>query len=372
VATSNAPLRCRTRALEKRFGETAILRGMEVQIHEGEFAVLVGPSGCGKSTLLRTVAGLEQPDAGKVYIADKDVTHLPPRERDIAMVFQNYALYPHLSVRENLAFGLKLRREAPGVIAERIRDTSEMLGIAHLLERLPKELSGGQRQRVAMGRALVRRAALYLFDEPLSNLDAELRAEVRVQIRKLHDQVGATTLYVTHDQVEAMTLADTLFVLNRGVVEQFGAPLDVYEQPDTKFVASFLGSPRMNFILADALRTSTEGYAEVRARGLTATLSLTAQLPATDLELGVRPQDCAVCSAPEAMGTLRVTLVETLGSEGLAHGVLVDAGNGSAEVTPFLLRLDAREMRSVRQGDQVPFRAHRVHAFHRETGRCLR
>ncbi len=247
-STSPRPIRCAARGVTKAFGTNPILRGVDLDIPEGSFAVLVGPSGCGKSTLLRLVAGLDTPDEGSIELAGRDVTRATPRERDIAMVFQSYALYPHLSVREKLAFGLKLRGSPAREIEERIREASTMLGLDPLLARLPKQLSGGQRQRVAMGRAIVRRPSVFLFDEPLSNLDAALRAAVRVDIRRLHDRLGATTLYVTHDQVEAMTLADTLWVLNGGLVEQKGAPLDVYERPRTKFVATFLGSPQMNVI----------------------------------------------------------------------------------------------------------------------------
>src|SRR5688572_15342967 len=245
---TNAPLRCEARGVKKAFGTTRVLKGVDLEIPEGSFAVLVGPSGCGKSTLLRLVAGLEHADEGTITLAGRDVTELPPRDRDVAMVFQSYALYPHLTVRDNLAFGLKLRGTDKREIQNRIDEASSMLGLAKLMDRLPKQLSGGQRQRVAMGRAIVRRPNIFLFDEPLSNLDAALRAEVRVEIRRLHDRLKATTLYVTHDQVEAMTLADTLWVLNGGLVEQKGPPLEVYERPRTKFVATFLGSPQMNMI----------------------------------------------------------------------------------------------------------------------------
>jgi sn-glycerol 3-phosphate transport system ATP-binding protein/multiple sugar transport system ATP-binding protein len=222
---ANVALRCRARGVRKAFGTNLILKGVDLEIPEGSFAVLVGPSGCGKSTLLRLVAGLEMADEGTIALAGKDVTHLPPRDRDIAMVFQSYALYPHLTVRDNLKFGLELRKTPKSEIDKRIAEASAMLGLDALLDRLPKQLSGGQRQRVAMGRAIVRRPNIFLFDEPLSNLDAALRAEVRVEIRRLHDRLKATTLYVTHDQVEAMTLADTLWVLNGGLVEQKGPPL---------------------------------------------------------------------------------------------------------------------------------------------------
>ncbi|HFE47435.1 MAG TPA: ATP-binding cassette domain-containing protein, partial [Nannocystis exedens] len=239
--------------VRKNFGTTEVLKGINVHVADGDFAVLVGPSGCGKSTLLRILSGLEEVTSGTLTFGGREVTHLQPRDRDIAMVFQSYALYPHLSVRDNLAFGLKLRKTAAATIKSRVDEVAEMLGLGPLLDRLPKALSGGQRQRVAMGRAIVRRPALFLFDEPLSNLDAALRAQVRVEIRRLHDKLSATSVYVTHDQVEAMTLADVMFVLNGGVVEQSGRPLEVYDSPATRFVAGFLGSPAMNFIPATIL-----------------------------------------------------------------------------------------------------------------------
>src|SRR5262245_9741883 len=254
-------------ALRKRFGSTEVLRGVDIEIPQGSFAVLVGPSGCGKSTLLRLLAGLEEADSGSIRFGEKDVTKLEPRDRDIAMVFQSYALYPHLTFRENLAFGLRLRKAPPAEIDRRVQEASEMLGLSALLDRLPRALSGGQRQRVAMGRAIVRRPSLFLFDEPLSNLDAALRSQVRVDIRKLHDRLNATSIYVTHDQVEAMTLADVLFVINRGAVEQCGAPLDVYARPATRFVAGFLGSPTMNFVDV-TLEQSGEQWLATGAGGL--------------------------------------------------------------------------------------------------------
>src|SRR6185437_11126202 len=255
-------------ALDKQFGQTRVLSGVSLEIPDGAFAVLVGPSGCGKSTLLRLLAGLEQADTGAIRFGGRDVTRLEPRERDIAMVFQSYALYPHLTVRDNLAFGLKLRKADPAEIARRVAEASEMLGLGPLLDRLPRMLSGGQRQRVAMGRAIVRRPQLFLFDEPLSNLDAALRAQVRVDIRKLHDRLGATSVYVTHDQVEAMTLADVLFVLNKGKVEQAGAPLEIYSRPATRFVAGFMGSPAMNFF--PGVLEEENGSFRVNAEGLSA------------------------------------------------------------------------------------------------------
>ena len=259
--SSPAKARCTATGVTKAFGAQPILRGVDLEIAEGAFAVLVGPSGCGKSTLLRLIAGLEQPDQGTIRLAGRDVTQLPPRDRDVAMVFQSYALYPHLTVRDNLAFGLKLRGAPPAEIDSRIKEASAMLSLDALTSlAIPKQLSGGQRQRVAMGRAIVRRPTLFLFDEPLSNLDAALRAEVRVEIRRLHDRLKATTLYVTHDQVEAMTLADTLWVMNGGQVEQSGKPLDIYERPRTKFVAGFLGSPQVNFLDATVIKENPDGH----------------------------------------------------------------------------------------------------------------
>jgi multiple sugar transport system ATP-binding protein len=240
--------RLTVRGLHKRYGKVHALRGIDLDIAEGEFCVFVGPSGCGKSTLLRTIAGLEDVDAGSIAIGGQPVDGVRPRDRDIAMVFQNYALYPYLNVFENVAFGLRARRFAEAEIRARVDRAAAMLGIGHLLGRFPRELSGGQRQRVAIGRAIVRDARLFLFDEPLSNLDAQLRDGMRAEIKRLHQEIGKTTVYVTHDQVEAMTLADRIVLLRDGLVEQEGAPLDLFERPATRFVAGFLGSPAMNFV----------------------------------------------------------------------------------------------------------------------------
>ena len=240
--------RLRLHGVEKSYGSVRAVRGIDLNVADGEFAVLVGPSGCGKSTLLRCIAGLEEVDRGTVAIGDDDVTEARPRDRNLAMVFQNYALYPYMNVRENIAFGLKARRTPAGEIENRVRRAAAMLGIEELLDRLPRQLSGGQRQRVAIGRAVVRDARLFLFDEPLSNLDAQLRDEMRTEIKRLHQELGKTMVYVTHDQIEAMTLADRIVLLRDGVIEQEGAPLDLFERPVSKFVARFLGSPPINFI----------------------------------------------------------------------------------------------------------------------------
>ena len=242
--------RLRLQGIEKRYGAVRAVRGVDLDIAEGEFAVLVGPSGCGKSTLLRCIAGLEEVDAGAITIGDEVVNDVRPRDRNLAMVFQNYALYPYMNVRENIAFGLKARRVPKAEIEVRVRRAADMLGIGTLLDRLPRQLSGGQRQRVAIGRAIVRDARLFLFDEPLSNLDAQLRDEMRTEIKRLHQELGKTMVYVTHDQIEAMTLADRIVLLREGAIEQEGGPLDLFERPVSKFVARFLGSPPINFIPA--------------------------------------------------------------------------------------------------------------------------
>ncbi|MBJ7312969.1 ABC transporter ATP-binding protein [Rugamonas sp. CCM 8940] len=248
------------RQLRKSYdGKTDVLAGIDLDIAHGEFVVLVGPSGCGKSTLLRMLCGLERISGGSMLIAGREVNHLPPAERGIAMVFQSYALYPHMTVFKNMAFGLKVAGEGKAAIAARVHKAAEILKIAHLLERLPRELSGGQRQRVAIGRAIVREPQLFLFDEPLSNLDAALRVQTRLEIAKLQRQLGATTVYVTHDQVEAMTLGDKIVVMHEGRVQQAGSPLELYQQPANRFVAGFIGAPTMNFFDGKVLEAAADG-----------------------------------------------------------------------------------------------------------------
>jgi len=234
--------------VKKSFGKTDVIHGVSIDVEDGEFIVIVGPSGCGKSTLLRMVAGLETVTSGEVQIGGKNVNQVEPMDRDIAMVFQNYALYPHMSVFENMAYGLKIQKVPKQEIADRVQTAAKLLQLEPYLQRKPRELSGGQRQRVAMGRAIVRKPAVFLFDEPLSNLDAKLRVQMRLEIKALQRELGVTSLYVTHDQVEAMTLADRMIVMNAGVADQIGAPLDVYANPATEFVAGFIGSPPTNFI----------------------------------------------------------------------------------------------------------------------------
>src|SRR5499425_2864609 len=239
------------RGVRKAFGLVAVIHGVDISIGDGEFVVLVGPSGCGKSTLLRMIAGLENITGGEIRIADRVVNHVPPKERDIAMVFQNYALYPHMTVADNMSFSLRLRGAPKSEIDTRVKQAAEILGLTPLLARFPRQLSGGQRQRVAMGRAIVRDPQVFLFDEPLSNLDAKLRVAMRIEIKELHQRLETTTVYVTHDQIEAMTMADKIVVMHDGRVEQIGAPLEVYDRPANRFVAEFIGSPAMNFLPAE-------------------------------------------------------------------------------------------------------------------------
>jgi multiple sugar transport system ATP-binding protein len=240
------------RGARKSYGSVEVIHGIDLDVGDGEFVVLVGPSGCGKSTLLRMIAGLESITGGTIAIGNRVVNNLPPKERDIAMVFQSYALYPHMKVADNMAFALKLRRTDPATVAERVKTAAEILGLTPSLDRYPRQLSGGQRQRVAMGRAIVRDPQVFLFDEPLSNLDAKLRVQMRTEIKELHQRLKTTTVFVTHDQVEAMTMADRIVVMNEGVVEQIGTPLELYDQPNNLFVATFIGSPGMNLIKGTA------------------------------------------------------------------------------------------------------------------------
>ncbi|QEX24370.1 sugar ABC transporter ATP-binding protein [Hypericibacter adhaerens] len=280
--------------LHKHYGPVHAVRGVDLEIPAREFAVLVGPSGCGKSTLLRSIAGLEEIDRGTIEIGGKVVNDMRPRDRDIAMVFQNYALYPYLTVYENIAFGLKARKTPKAEIETRVKRAADMLGIAGLLDRLPRQLSGGQRQRVAIGRAIVRNARLFLFDEPLSNLDAQLRDEMRGEIKRLHQEIATTMIYVTHDQIEAMTLADRIVLLRDGKIEQQGKPLDLFERPASRFVAGFLGSPQMNFLSG---RLVNGGGSQAVRLGDGTTLPLPAgrwnrlaAAPDSEIILGLRPE----------------------------------------------------------------------------------
>jgi lactose/L-arabinose transport system ATP-binding protein len=297
----------------KRYGDAQVIHGVDLTVEDGEFCVFVGPSGCGKSTLLRMVAGLEETSEGTIRIGARDVTRADPSERGVAMVFQTYALYPHMTVAENMGFGLKMTGHPKDQIASKVKEASRILKLDDYLARKPKALSGGQRQRVAIGRAIVRGPDVFLFDEPLSNLDAELRVEMRVEIARLHREIGATMIYVTHDQVEAMTLADKIVVLRAGRVEQVGRPLDLYHDPDNRFVAGFIGSPAMNFVGA-----VTEQGA-VSAPGLgPASVPTSVALPGSGakVSLGLRPQHLALDTSGN---THRVEMTEALGGVSYIH-----------------------------------------------------
>src|SRR5512140_922019 len=304
------------RGVTKTFGTAEVIKGVSINVEDGEFVVIVGPSGCGKSTLLRMVAGLEAITGGEIVIGERVVNNLEPKDRDIAMVFQNYALYPHMSVYANMAYGLKIRGFAKDDIETRVQRAAKILELGDLLVRKARELSGGQRQRVAMGRAIVREPAVFLFDEPLSNLDAKLRVQMRLEIQKLHRNLGTTSVYVTHDQVEAMTLAQRMLVMNAGRTEQIGTPAEVYQHPATQFVGGFIGSPAMNF-----LRGRAEAGGLTMADGGRLAVPVPAALAGRELVLGIRPEHLEVCTPGEALLTLQTEMREMLGADILVHGL---------------------------------------------------
>jgi multiple sugar transport system ATP-binding protein len=313
----------------KRFGETSVIEGINLEILDHEFMVLVGPSGCGKSTLLRMVAGLEDLTSGSISIGDRVVNDVPPKARDIAMVFQSYALYPHMTVRENLEFGLKIRKTPKEEIARMVKEAAAILDITQLLERKPKQLSGGQRQRVALGRAIVRQPAVFLFDEPLSNLDAKLRVQMRAEIKKLQLRLGTTSIYVTHDQIEAMTMGHRIAVLHAGKLQQVGAPIEVYDRPANLFVANFIGSPPMNIVRA----TVKEGGSVLQATQFSLPVPpshrfLTAGMGGKNVVVGIRPEHVLDPATPSRGETapleLTVDIIETLGDELVVHGRVGD------------------------------------------------
>src|SRR5207342_2212336 len=304
----------------KDFGETRILHGVDLDIRDGEFVVFVGPSGCGKSTLLRVIAGLEDITAGDLMIGGRRVNDVPPAERGIAMVFQSYALYPHMNLYDNMAFGLKLAKVPKAEIDREVVQAARLLHIEHLLQRKPKDLSGGQRQRVAIGRAIVRKPQVFLFDEPLSNLDSALRVRMRYEFAKLHQDLKTTMVYVTHDQVEAMTLADRIVVLNAGRIEQVGSPLELYEHPDNLFVAGFIGSPRMNFLPGKLLQADARGAQVQLPSGetLRAVVDASRAKAGDEVTLGLRPEHLHPDSADNSL-SVTVTFVESLGSSTQAY-----------------------------------------------------
>ncbi len=301
--------------VSKSFGAATVVQGIDMEVADGEFIVIVGPSGCGKSTVLRMVAGLEPITEGEIVIGERVVNNLEPKDRDIAMVFQNYALYPHMSVFDNMAYGLKIRGMPKSEIGERVRRAADILELEPLLARRPRQLSGGQRQRVAMGRAIVREPAVFLFDEPLSNLDAKLRVQMRFEIQKLHRRLKTTSLYVTHDQVEAMTLAQRMLVINAGRAEQIGTPMDVYENPATQFVAGFIGSPSMNFL---AGRSEGGGRIALDHGGAVRHANGAAEAGRA-VTVGIRPEHLEPCGADAALFSATVEMVEQLGADTLAH-----------------------------------------------------
>ncbi len=341
----------------KRYGETQVIHGVDLQIEDGEFCVFVGPSGCGKSTLLRMVAGLEETTEGKIAIGDRDVTVLDPSERGVAMVFQTYALYPHMTVAENMGFGLRMNRHPKAEVAAKVGEAARVLQLEPLLKRKPAALSGGQRQRVAIGRAIVRGPEVFLFDEPLSNLDAELRVEMRVEIARLHKEIGATMVYVTHDQVEAMTLADKIVVLRDGRIEQIGAPLELYRDPDNRFVAGFIGSPSMNFLEARV------AGGKLTVPGLAQDVAVTAKLPAdgTSVTIGVRPEHLLL----QAGDTHEVELTEALGGVSYAY---LKCPTGEKMIVEE--RGDERSDAGSRTG--VSFQPHRAYVFDTASGARIR
>jgi multiple sugar transport system ATP-binding protein/alpha-glucoside transport system ATP-binding protein len=335
------------RNLKKSYGDVQVMHGVDLDIEDGEFVVIVGPSGCGKSTLLRMIAGLEDITSGDVSIGDRVVNEVAPSKRGVAMVFQTYALYPHMTVYKNMAFGLKQAKTAPEEIERRVKAAAEVLQITDYLERSPRNLSGGQRQRVAIGRAIVRDPEVFLFDEPLSNLDASLRVQTRLEIARLHGRLAATMIYVTHDQVEAMTLADKIVVLRDGRIEQVGSPLELYERPQNAFVAQFIGSPKMNFFHNTDVQSSGAAH-------------LPRALDASEF-IGIRPEHLRVCAVEEASITGRIELLEQLGEYVLVH-------LSNEQGTEFIAKMEHAPTEG--KGGTLGFQAapELVHYFDKESG----
>ncbi|MGN6308067.1 MAG: ABC transporter ATP-binding protein [Xanthobacteraceae bacterium] len=346
--------------VRKSFGGFEVLHGVSIPIEDGAFVVLVGPSGCGKSTLLRMLAGLENITSGTIAIGDRVVNNVQPKERDIAMVFQNYALYPHMTVAQNMGFSLKLRNAQAGDISTRVKKAAEILDLTPLLERYPRQLSGGQRQRVAMGRAIVRDPQVFLFDEPLSNLDAKLRVAMRTEIKELHQRLKTTTVYVTHDQIEAMTMADKIVVMHDGIVEQMGSPLELYDHPENQFVAGFIGSPAMNFLNGHLKVNGGQPYVETENGSRLPINAAPAASDGRPVVYGVRPEHLDLASdGIEA----EVAVVEPTGSE-----TQIVARIGSQELIAVF-----RDRHQVAPGDKIHLRprADVAHLFDKDTGRRL-
>ncbi len=354
------------RKLIKRYGELQVVNGIDLFIEDGEFVVLVGPSGCGKSTSLRMLAGLESVTSGDILVGGRTVNEMEPRDRDIAMVFQDYALYPHLSVYENMAFSLRYRGATKDEMKRRVNEAAEILGLTALLDRRPKQLSGGQRQRVAMGRAIVRKPQVFLFDEPLSNLDAKLRGSMRLEIKKLHRKLGVTTVHVTHDQVEAMTLADRVVVMNGGNIEQIGTPDEVYHQPRTQFVAGFIGSPTMNFL--PARRDSSGALLVGGDKGFRIAEPPQGAAGKDELIFGIRAEDISIAGADAPAAGVAIECVTDV-IEALGPDTLVFADFNGQGVTARV----QQEIRP-RSGEPVRFNLNikRAHLFDPKTGQALR
>ncbi len=339
--------------------DTPAVPGIDLEIRDGEFMVLVGPSGCGKSTTLRMLAGLEEVNEGKIFIGDKDVTHLPPKDRDIAMVFQNYALYPHMSVADNMGFALKMAKVPSEERERRVAEAANILGLTEYLERKPKALSGGQRQRVAMGRAIVRSPQVFCMDEPLSNLDAKMRVQTRTDIAKLQSDLGVTTVYVTHDQIEAMTMGDRVAVMKLGILQQVDTPLNLYDRPVNLFVAGFIGSPQMNLVEA----TAHEGKAQIGEYHVPVDAASEAKMKG-NITIGVRPEAWRLVSAAEGGMPINVTVVEELGADSFVYGTSEVEGTPST----MIVRVSTRD--SVKKGDviHVTTDPSNVHVFDTESG----
>jgi multiple sugar transport system ATP-binding protein len=348
--------------VEKSFGETKVIHGISFDIRDGEFMVLVGPSGCGKSTLLRMLAGLEEITAGTIAIDARTVNDVDSKDRDIAMVFQSYALYPHMSVRDNMGFSLRLRRADKREIETRVARAAQILNLEPYLDRYPRELSGGQRQRVAMGRAIVRDPKVFLFDEPLSNLDAKLRVQMRSEIKALHQRLGTTTVYVTHDQIEAMTMADRIVVMHDGAIEQIGTPLELYDRPENLFVAQFIGSPAMN-VVQGTLRRSNGGAHVETADGIRWPLAAGAGGDGQAVTYGVRPDHLELAPKADHGVPGEIVVVEPTGSE---TELVVRIGSAQMVV-------EARGRATVRPGDKVTFSVNpaNVHLFDQKSGQRL-